>query len=523
MHSATQKRVVKIAGIVILLIIIFWGILLIMGTVASRGDTIYPNVTVNNQSVGGMTVYEAENTLSASASQDNDKSITITFKDGSTAEVSAREAGLSIVAGDAAELAYDYGRNKGLFSNSIAYFKCLIGMGSVELSGEVDRTLDEQALRDQLTTIAAEHAVSRTDPSYEISDKTLVMTKGSYGMSVDADALYESVSAAMLSGDFSGINFESELLEPGDMDIQAVYDEIYQEPKNSVYDTASGSVTEDQQGVSFDIEEAQVQLDMVGEGAQAKVALVYTQPDITAEYLKGVLFSSRLSSKSTELTSNSNRNTNIELSAKAINGTVINPGEQFSFNDIVGERTEARGYMAAGAYSNGQSITEVGGGICQVSSTIYYCVLMSNLEVVSRLPHSFTVSYLPLGMDAAVSWGGPQFTFANNTDYPIKLMTWRDGLTLHVEIYGTKTNENTYELSSETIGTTDYQTVYEDDSSMPAGSTTVMSSGKPGYTVETYRYTYDSAGSLIKTEHVNTSTYSAMNQVVKRGTGTGSG
>jgi len=507
-----------IAGIVILVIILFWITLLIMGGVASGKDTIYPNVTVNNVEVGGMTVPEAEDALSAAESRDVEKSIDVTFRDNSTAEITAREAGLSIVAAEAAELAYDYGRGDGIFSNALAYFKCLIGMGAVELEGQVGRTIDEQALRAAVKEVAEIHTFERTDPSYEIVEKDLVMTKGFYGLTVDADALYDTVSAAMLGGDFSEIFWDAELIEPVDLDLQAVYDEICREPKDSVYDTAAGDVTEEEQGISFDLEEAQVQLDRIAEGQQALVPLIYTEPGITAEYLRTVLFSSKLAAKSTELTSSANRNTNIGLAANAINGTVLNPGEQFSFNDVVGQRTEAKGYTAAGAYANGQSVTEVGGGICQVSSTIYYCVLMSNLEVVTRLPHMFTVSYLPLGMDATVSWGGPEFVFQNNTDYPIKITTWREGLRLYVEIYGTKTNDYTYELGSATTSTISYDTVYEDDSSMPVGTTSVVTSGRTGYKVETYRYTYDSSGTLINTEHINSSTYSAMDQVVKRGT-----
>lgn len=102
---------------------------------------------------------------------------------------------------------------------------------------------------------------------------------------------------------------------------------------------------------------------------------------------------------------------------QAIDGLVIAPGEQFSYNDALGERTAERGYKAAGAYSNGQVVQEIGGGICQVSSSLYYAALLANLQIDVRVCHYFPVAYLPPGLDATVSWGGPEFKFTNNRDW----------------------------------------------------------------------------------------------------------
>lgn len=123
---------------------------------------------------------------------------------------------------------------------------------------------------------------------------------------------------------------------------------------------------------------------------------------------------------------NYNRNNNIQLATKACNGYIIKPGETFSFNTVVGKRTKARGYKEAGIYVNGQTDTGVGGGICQVSSTLFNAALESNMTIVARRAHSLPVSYLPRGRDAAVSWGGPEFKFKNPHKFPVMIGTYYD-------------------------------------------------------------------------------------------------
>lgn len=135
--------------------------------------------------------------------------------------------------------------------------------------------------------------------------------------------------------------------------------------------------------------------------------------------------------------SNTNRNTNIQLATKACNGYVIQPGATFSFNTVVGQRTKARGYKEAGVYVNGKTDTGVGGGICQVSSTLFNAALESNMTIVSRQAHSLPVSYLPRGRDATVSWGGPEFKFKNPYDFPVMIGTYYDkGGALTMSILG---------------------------------------------------------------------------------------
>ncbi|MCB6364758.1 VanW family protein [Intestinibacillus massiliensis] len=131
-----------------------------------------------------------------------------------------------------------------------------------------------------------------------------------------------------------------------------------------------------------------------------------------------------------------NRNTNIRLAASAISGTVLQPGEVFDFNKVVGQRTEAKGYKVATVYSGGEAVDGIGGGICQVSSTLFNAALLANMQITTRSSHGLRVHYLPAGRDATVSWGGPEFRFKNSNSYPVKITASYDSakgkLTFHI-------------------------------------------------------------------------------------------
>jgi hypothetical protein len=202
------------------------------------------------------------------------------------------------------------------------------------------------------------------------------------------------------------------------------------------------------------------------------------------------------------------------LAAEAINGKILNPGEEFSYNGTVGERTTAKGYKEAGAYVGGKTVQEIGGGICQVSSTIYACALYADLEVTDRSNHMFTVSYLPLGIDATVNWGTVDFKFKNNFDYPVKIECYMDGGYLQVKLHGTKLDENYIKVDYVVVSTKDFNTVQKEDPTIAPGTTKVDTSGHTGYVVDTYKYLYDKDGNLISKTYIDRSSYKAQDKVV---------
>lgn len=201
----------------------------------------------------------------------------------------------------------------------------------------------------------------------------------------------------------------------------------------------------------------------------------------TTTTTKGEEFSDVLGSKTTYYNSSvKGRTTNIRLATEAINGTVLQPGETFSLNGIVGRRTAAKGYQNAIIFQNGKQVEGLGGGVCQVSSTVYGAVLYADLKVTERSCHQFQVSYTPVSQDAAVYYGSQDFKFVNNTDNPIKIVASAGSGSLSVTIYGTKTSEKTVTLSSKSSvsGNYKYASLYKTVTENGKSTTTKVNTSK---------------------------------------------
>jgi vancomycin resistance protein YoaR len=298
------------------------------------------------------------------------------------------------------------------------------------------------------------------------------------------------------------------------VDLESLYNAIHTEPVEAVYDRTTGQVTQSKVGLSFDIKAAQQMLDAAKPGSSVFIPLIRTEPAVSTEQLQAMLFRDVLSVKATYVDGTSNRVHNVKLASQALDGTILNPGDVFSYNETLGERTREKGYKEAGAYVNGNVVQEVGGGICQGSSTLYYCVLYADLEVVERSNHMFTVGYLPLGHDATVNWGTVDFKFKNNTDYPVKIEALYKDRYLTIRLLGTKTNTNRVEIKYEVISTTEIKTVQKEDPAIEPGTTKVSQAGHKGYVVDTYKYIYDENDNLISKTYIRRSTYKMQEREV---------
>lgn len=225
----------------------------------------------------------------------------------------------------------------------------------------------------------------------------------------------------------------------------------------------------------------------------------------------------KVSSFTTNTTSNKNRNTNIDLACQAINGLRVDPGETFSFNKATGERTAKKGYKEATAISGGQTRPEVGGGVCQTSSTLFNAVARANLEIVSRSPHAWPSSYVKKGMDATVNWPGLDFKFRNNTDWPVYIVARYADRKCTVEIYGRTLGEGiTIDLESEVVRTLEPPTEVKrvQNTSLPAGTETTTVKARTGYIVRTYQCWYQGK-TLIDRKLLCESTYKAYQETVE--------
>ena len=160
---------------------------------------------------------------------------------------------------------------------------------------------------------------------------------------------------------------------------------------------------------------------------------------------------------------------------------------------------------------------EIGGGICQTSSTLYLACLRGNLEITERYAHRYIPAYIAPGMDATVSWGGPDYKFTNDTSYPIKIVTSYENGYLTVKLLGTNVTGVTAKMTNEKLSTTNFEVVYEDDPTLAPGTETVKTTPYTGSKWKTYRHLYDKDGKLISSAYEATSDYKARNKVILRG------
>ncbi|MCI5943882.1 MAG: VanW family protein [Eubacterium sp.] len=379
---------------------------------------------------------------------------------------------------------------------------------------------DNEALKKAIEDAGLMEINTTVQTRYKLKEKELVFKKGVTGVSVDGDKLMAVITENVQKQDFQTV-IESPMLtgtvKPVDMN--SVYKKVYKKKKDATLDPKKDyKIVKSVHGVSFDVDKAKEALDSAAEGERISVPLIIDKPKITTDQMKKYLFRDTLGKCITNVGGTNARVSNVALAAKKINGTILLPGESFSYNDTVGERTAARGFQKAPAYLEGKTVQELGGGICQVSSTLYKAVLLSNLKIEEHHNHSYVSSYIGIGMDATVSWNGPDFQFSNNRDYPIKIIAEYSGGQVTCRIEGSNLDGSSVEMTAETLQVKGCNTVYQEDSELEKGKTEVVSSGHDGYVVQTYRKVYDKNGKLISSNKEAYCVYRTQDRVIRVGT-----
>ncbi len=479
-------------------------------------DTVLGHAMVNGVDLSGMTYDQALEAVETAA-QAKYEGVALTVEaEGETYQVDL-DGVLTLDTEATVDQAFAAGHGSFL-TRGAALLQSLTGTRTYDVQPTV---ADQELLREAIDHSGLLSVDTGTATTYEIQEDTILLTKGTVGQVADVTALVDLVLDAVAQDDFTTV-LDCPMTEGAldEADLEAIYETVYVEAENATLDPEQDyAIVDSVTGVSFDLEASEATLADAGEGDTVEVALVYTEPDITTELMEENLFRDVLGTYSSTVKGTTNRKTNVKLSAESCNEVILLPGETFSYNDTVGERTEAAGYKTAAAYSNGDTVQELGGGICQTSSTLYNAVLLANLEITERTNHSYASSYVPLGQDATVSWGGPDFKFTNDTEYPIKIATsYSTGNILTCLIYGTNLTGNTVKVTNEVLSTTNYSVKKVEDDSMYEGETSVQVEGETGYKVQTYRSIYDAEGNLLSTTEEAYSVYRKRDEVLLVGT-----
>ncbi len=323
----------------------------------------------------------------------------------------------------------------------------------------------------------------------------LHMTKGTAGKSLDNNAVIEAVKDALWTQK-TIISYQCPITEPEPLDFEAITAEHCTLPVDALYDTETFQISGGTMGYLFDTEKAAAALEAAQYGETITVAFEWVTPEHTLEELNEVLFRDVLATYTTKAGWDSNRNVNLRLACEAINGIVMNPGDVFSYNETLGQRTPEKGYKPGASYVGGETVYDYGGGICQVSSTLYYCTVVSDLEIVERDCHGYASSYIPLSMDATVFWGGIDYKFRNNSDYPIRIEAHAEGGNVTVSIVGTDYKDYYVKFEYEHLATYPFEVIYKEmkaDNEKGFKDGDIITSAYTGYKSKGYRVKYDKA------------------------------
>ena len=303
-----------------------------------------------------------------------------------------------------------------------------------------------------------------------------------------------------------------------------IVNSVNREPVNSMvysfdFNTKAFTFTDDQPGAKIDPDQLYAQLTEVLDSGTTQKELRVVPEKVIADLTKAELMNSfgLISAYTTNTTKDKNRNTNIELSARAISGITVQPGEIFSFNGATGERTAAKGYKEAPAISGGQSKDEVGGGVCQTSSTLFNAVVRADLEIIERNAHAWPSSYIEKGFDATVNWPGLDFKFRNNTNQPIFIVAGYSNRQVTVNIYGMSLGPGVkIDLESELVRTIPQPEGinYVLNTSLAPGESKKTVTGRKGYEVNTWKVWYQ-GNREIKREVLFKTTYKAYQETVE--------
>ena len=452
------------------------------GYMVTANPNSFPNVYVGGHFAGNMSREQIDAVL---VENNWDEQVDTTLQVKLPAEVSFEvdscQSGAKLTREQAVEAALRYGHDSNWYENLLRYLLNYIGPVDIDL---VERPLDENYIRQCMEKGAAKLEEVTADESYTVDEKAelLRLRKGAGQIKLDEDALYERITQA-LAADSREIEFTQLTGTITMPDFQKIHDELAVEPADA-YFNEDFSIVPEVNGCWFEVAEAEDLWKAAQPGDVVEVPLDLTYPENTEESLSAMLYRDKLGSQTTYYTwSNDNRISNINLVAEKLNGHIMLPGEVFSYNEFVGQRTKEAGFLEAGAYDNGEVVQEVGGGICQVSSTLYCATMYAQLETVERTNHYFKVDYLDYGLDATVSWPKPDFKFKNCRDYPIKIVAYcnNEEKALTIEIWGTDVDGSYVTLRSSKLVV--YDSVYV--------NTAV------GYGVSAYRTVYDAEGNFL--------------------------
>ena len=507
---------------IVILIITVFSLLIFSSIFAltnALGEKIVKGVKINNIDVSNLTINEAYQKLKEQFDEQVSKNIKV--KQGeyeTTISLNQVEAKYDII--EAINQAYKIGRNKNIIISNYAILKTKL------FSTKIEKTINinEEELNKIVEDISAKIPGIVVESSYYIEGENLIISNGKVGIKVNKEELknriIKAINQQLKGNDIENIEIPIEEKEPEKINIEKIREEIYKEPKNAYYEENPVVLHKEIEGIDIKISVEEAKKILEEQKEEYVIPLTITKPEVTVKDLRSQnFFPEQLSKYVTRYDeSNINRSTNIKLASEKINGTILMPGETFSYNKIVGERTIKAGYKEASVYMGGKVVDGIGGGICQVSSTLYNAVLEANLEITERRNHYFITGYVSASKDATVSYGSIDFKFKNTRTYPIKIECISQNGICQIEIKGIKEDiEYEVVIEDKITEVIPYTTRYIKTNKLEKGEENQIQKGVNGYKSEAYRILRIN-GKVISRTLLSKDSYNPLERIIEQGT-----
>lgn len=515
--------------IIFIFVVIFAILIVVFSTIFAllnlNSNKITKGIAIKNIDISNLTLEEAKEKLKSNLEKELIPDLNLKYNDEYNITLSSEQIEFKYNIDDVINEAYEIGRSENILVNNYALlFTTLFGK---EIN--IDYTYNNELLNAFVDDINSKLPGLVVEPSYYIEDGKLIVEAGKDGIEVEKDKLENSIVKNISSRTLEKVSVENynqtidipvKKVKASNINMDKVYSEIHTEPKDAYFELDPYKIYPDTDGVDLQISLDEAKKQITGNQEKYEFDLKITKAQKTIKDLGTEAFPYLISSFSTRYdASNTNRSTNLRIAAEKINGTVLLPGEVFSYNKTVGKRTVEEGYKDAKIYADGGVVDGLAGGICQISSTLYNAVLLANLEIVERRNHSFTTSYVAAGRDATVVWGTIDFKFKNSRNYPIKIEASVKNGVAEFKMHGMQ-EEQEYEINiiPKTTSSIPYPTTYVDDPTLLPGQQVVSQAGHLGYKVTTY-IVKKLNGAEVSREILSNDTYQPMKAVVRRGIG----
>lgn len=515
---AKRRKVIKISIIVVVIIVLLLICSTAFALTAMFSNKIISGVTIDGVDVSGLNKTEATQLIEEKMNSKKDGMITLKYQDYEK-ELSLTQLEVTANVEEAINKACDQGRSNNIFINNINVIKSKF----VKQNIDMNITYNEEELDKVLTETSAELPGVVQEYSYSIEGNELIVTPGKDGIVLDKDKMLSEISSEIKELSKS-ITTEREIAVKNEkasaIDVEKIYNEVHSDPQDAYIIEDPFQVVVDKEGIDFAITMDEAKALFAELKDEYVIPLKITKANVTVSSLGSRAFPDELSVFTTRYDAgNVSRTTNLSIACSKLNGYVIQPGEVFSYNKVLGKRSVENGYREAAIYTSNGVENGLGGGICQISSTLYNAVLMANLGIEERHNHSYTTSYSDPGRDATVAYGSLDFKFKNTRKYPVKIEAYIKSGVATIRIYGIKENPDyKVQVVAKVTSTIPCDVQRIEDSTLPAGTEKVVTKGTNGCRSVTYKNVYDQSGNLVSSTQISSDYYKTITRVVKVGT-----